>query len=156
MIGGGDTALDDALYLSEICQKVYLIHRRNTFRGAAVTLSALRQKENVAIITNAQAASIQGTEHVTGITLESGTQLCVDAVFIAVGMRPQTETVKEVAALDAHGYIVADETGVTGVPGFFAAGDVRTKTLRQVVTAAADGANAAYSALEYLRKGVFR
>lgn len=152
VIGGGDTAMDDALYLSELCETVYLIHRRSEFRGMADTLSRIQEKENIKLVTNAQIASVQGEGRVTGVVLKDGQEISVDGVFIAVGMQPQTEAVKEVVHLDDHGYIVADETGITDAKGFFVAGDVRTKVLRQVVTAVSDGANAAFSAGEYLRK----
>ncbi len=149
--GGGDTALDDALYLSELCEKVYLVHRRDKFRGAAATLEKLQQKENVEIITSAVIKEILGDKRVQSVALADGRCLAVSGIFIAVGMIPETECVKEIVALDESGYIVADETGRTNKDGFFAAGDVRTKQLRQVITAVSDGANAAISAAEYLR-----
>lgn len=149
--GGGNTALDDALYLSELCEKVYLIHRREEFRGAAATLGKLRDRKNVEILAPAAIAQVNGENKVSGITLADGTVLAVQGLFIAVGMLPQTEPAAKLVALDDAGYIRADETGRTSLPGFFAAGDVRAKQLRQVVTAAADGANAAVSAAEYLR-----
>lgn len=149
--GGGDTALDDALYLSELCEKVYLVHRRDEFRGAAATLEKLREKKNVKIITSAVIKEISGEKRVQSVALADGRCLAVSGVFIAVGMIPETECVKGLVKLDGSGYIVADETGRTDKNGFFAAGDVRTKQLRQVITAVSDGANAAISAAEYLR-----
>jgi thioredoxin reductase (NADPH) len=150
VIGGGDTAMDDALYLAELCEKVYLIHRRNEFRGSAGTLQKIRQKENIELVTEAKIKQINGDTKVTGLLLEDGRSIEADGVFIAVGMIPQTEEIKEVVLLDENGYVIADETGKTQTEGFFVAGDVRTKALRQVVTAVSDGANAATSAAEWL------
>ncbi len=150
VIGGGDTALDDALYLADLCSKVYLVHRRNEFRGSAKTVEKLREKENVEFVLEAKPAAVIGTDRVQELQLEDGKKLNVDGIFVAVGMIPMTTPVKEVVNLDAAGYIVADETGKTSAKGFFVAGDVRTKALRQVVTAVADGANAAASVKLYL------
>ncbi|MCM1167310.1 MAG: FAD-dependent oxidoreductase [Lachnospiraceae bacterium] len=151
VIGGGDTALDDALYLSELAEKVYLIHRRNEFRGSEKSVSKIRSKENIEIITPANVLEIIGKNRVNSIKLDNGRELPLDGIFIAVGMSPATDLVKNIVELDGGGYIRADETGITNAPGFFAAGDVRTKKLRQVVTAVSDGANAAFSAIEYLK-----
>ena len=150
VIGGGNSALDDALLLSEICNKVYLIHRRAEFRGDASTLAKLEQKENVEIIRNAKVQEITGNGKAEILLLDTGTALDIQGVFVAIGMIPQTEAVKNLVALDESGYIKAGEDGVTSVPGFFVAGDVRTKELRQIITAAADGANAANSAIQYI------
>ena len=149
--GGGDTALDDALYLSEMCSKVYLIHRREEFRGAKATLLKLREKENVTILAPAVINEVKGENKVSGIVLSDGSEIECQGLFVAVGMEPQTELLKGFVTLDKTGYVVADEPGKTSVDGFFVAGDVRAKALRQVVTAAADGANAAVFAAEYLR-----
>ena len=149
VVGGGDTALDDAKYLSDLCEKVYLVHRRDAFRGSQKTLAQLREKENVEIITNAQIAKIEGEKKVSTVFLDNGRKLDVAGVFVAIGMIPQTKIVEELVELE-NGYIKADETGKTTLSGFFVAGDVRTKLLRQVVTAVSDGANAAISALSYL------
>lgn len=151
VVGGGDTAMDDALYLSDLCRKVYLVHRRKEFRGLAGTLEKIRQKDNIEIITEAKPKEIAGESKVSEVVLEDGRKMSVDGVFIAVGMEPQTEEIKEVVALDKNGYVIADETGKTSAAGFFVAGDVRTKMLRQVVTAVSDGANAATMAGEYIR-----
>ena len=150
VIGGGNRALDDALLLSDICKKVYLIHRRNEFRGNQSTLARLEKKENVEIIRNANVKEITGTKKVENILLDTGKSLDVQGVFVAVGMIPQTESLKDFVELDKSGYIKADEDGITSKAGFFAAGDVRTKKLRQIITAAADGANAADSAIHYI------
>ena len=151
VIGGGDTALDDAMYLSDICEKVYLVHRREFFRGSASTLDKLKQKENVEIIVNARVEEITGDKKIDGIILDNKTKLNISGLFAAVGMIPQTERLKEFGVLDESNYVKASEDTKTTVNGLFAAGDVRTKQLRQVVTAAADGANAIYSVMEYLR-----
>lgn len=151
VIGGGDTALDDAVYLSDISSRVYMVHRRNEFRGAAKTVEILKQKKNVEFVLEAKPAQIKGTDRVQELQLEDGRSLAVDGVFIAAGMIPVTDVVKDVVELDGNGYIVADETGKTSADGFFAAGDVRTKALRQVVTAVSDGANAATMAEQYIR-----
>lgn len=150
VIGGGNSALDDALLLSDICKKVYLIHRRNEFRGNRSTLARLEKKENVEIIRNAKVQEITGNGKAEILLLDTGAALNIQGVFVAIGMIPQTEAVKSLVALDESGYIKAGEDGVTSVPGFFVAGDVRTKELRQIITAAADGANAANSAIQYI------
>ena len=152
VVGGGDTALDDALYLSDICTRVYLVHRRDEFRGSARTLQKIREKENITVITNAVITAVSGEKKVEEVTLNNGTKLKTDGVFVAVGMIPHTEHLKDFLELDTQGYVVADETGKTSQDGFFVAGDVRTKHLRQVITAVADGANAAVSASEYIRQ----
>jgi thioredoxin reductase (NADPH) len=151
VVGGGDTALDDALYLSDIANKVYIIHRRNEFRGSAKTVEKLLAKDNVECVLEAKPVEIQGQDKVCAIQLEDGRKLDVDGVFIAVGMIPITDAIKEIVEVDKTGYVVADETGVTSAQGFFVAGDVRTKALRQVVTAVSDGANAATSAEMYIK-----
>ena len=151
VVGGGDTALDDALYLAEIAKHVYIIHRRNEFRGAQKLVTALQQKENVSFVLNANVTEIKGENTVTEVVLDNGETIATDAVFVAIGMEPKTELVKDLLTLDADGYVIADETGKTEQAGFFVAGDVRTKALRQVVTAVADGANAATSASQYLK-----
>ena len=150
VIGGGNSALDDALLLSEICNKVYLIHRRAEFRGDASTLAKLEQKENVEIIRNAKVQEITGDGKAEILLLDTGAALNIQGVFVAIGMIPQTEAVKNLVELDESGYIKAGEDGITSEPGFFVAGDVRTKELRQIITAAADGANAANSAIQYI------
>ncbi len=150
VIGGGNSALDDALLLSEGCKNVYLIHRRDEFRGDAATLEKLEEKENVEITRKANVAEITGDGKVESLLLDTGAKLNVQGIFVAVGMIPQTAPVKDLVALDESGYIKAGEDGITSEPGFYVAGDVRTKELRQIITAAADGANAANSAIQYI------
>lgn len=150
VIGGGDTALDDALYLSQICEKVYLIHRRKEFRGNAGTVKKVKAADNIEILTDARVQEILGEQKVEALVLEDGRKLEVSGVFAAVGMEPATALLQGVAALDESGYVVAGEQGITSAEGMFVAGDVRTKALRQVITAAADGANAATAAEHYI------
>lgn len=150
VVGGGNTAMDDALYLSNFCRKVYLIHRRDEFRGSRATLEKIQERDNIALVTKAKVAEIQGEDKVAALQLEDGRRLEVSGVFIAVGMMPLTDVLQGVVELDDSGYIIAEESGISSAPGFFVAGDVRTKELRQVVTAVSDGANAAMSAEKYL------
>ena len=152
VVGGGDTALDDALYLSKLAEKVYVVHRRDEFRGSPATVAKLKEAANVELVLSAVPERVEGTDFVTGLVLKDGRTLEVDGVFIAVGMIPLNKAVEGSVELDDAGYIKADETCVTSAEGFFAAGDVRTKALRQVVTAVADGAFAVTSAEEYIRK----
>ena len=151
VIGGGDTALDDALYLSDIAAKVYLIHRRNEFRGSPKTVEKVLAKANIETVLEASVAEIIGDDRIEAVRLNNGKTLAVDGVFVAIGMTPKTELLKGIVGLDEYGYAVADESGITSAPGLFVAGDVRTKRLRQVVTAVSDGANAAVSAIDYLK-----
>lgn len=150
VIGGGDTALDDALYLSRIGRKVYLLHRRDRFRGSAQTEELVRDTSNIELVLNASVAEICGEQKVKEIVLQDGKRIPVDGVFLAIGQEPQTKLLEKFTRIDAHGYVIAGEDGKTDSPGLFVAGDVREKPLRQVVTAVSDGANAAYSAYNYL------
>lgn len=151
--GGGDTALDDTLYLSSICEKVYLIHRREQFRGAERTLQKIKERDNVEILQNIQVTAVCGDKKLEQIRLSDGRLLKVSGLFIAIGSHPQTELLKGLVTLDSFGYVEAEESGVTGQAGLFVAGDVRSKRLRQVVTAVADGANAATAAIDYIQQG---
>lgn len=151
VLGGGDTAVDDAIYLAGLAEQVYVIHRRKQFRAAAATVEKLKEKENVMFLLEHQVKAVTGTEKVTGVVLEDGTSIAVDGVFVAYGSVPQTALLSDLAALDAAGYVKAEETGETSVKGLYVAGDVRTKKLRQVVTAVSDGANAATAVVEYLK-----
>jgi len=151
VVGGGNAALEDTLYLSGLCRKVYLIHRREEFRGFADTVKQIREKSNIEIITPHRLTAVEGTKMAEAVILEDGTRLAVRGVFVSVGMKPATELLRGIVQLDETGYIIADESCVTSEEGIFAAGDVRRKNLRQVVTAVADGANAAMSAAEYIK-----
>lgn len=155
VIGGGDVAVEDAVYLAGICRKVYLIHRRDSLRAAKILQKKLFSCENVEIVWDSTLQKINGSDLVEGITIrdirEDGLrELAVEGVFIAVGMNPNTEAYRETVACDEKGYIIAGEDCVTNVPGIFAAGDIRTKALRQIVTAVSDGACAVSSAERYL------
>ena len=150
VIGGGDTALSDALYLSKTAEKVYVVHRRNKFRANASLVKKAEEAANIEFVLEAVPTEIIGAESVTGIKYtRNGTEktLGTDGVFAAVGSLPNTSLLKGTADLDERGYVIADESCITSAEGLFAAGDVRTKAVRQVITAAADGANAAVSAL---------
>lgn len=155
VVGGGDVALEDAIFLARLCKKVYVIHRRNEFRGAKSLQEALFQLPNVEILWDSVVTSIHGEDEVEGITVEnclngSKERYDVDGIFIAVGIRPVSEVFDGLAERDKAGYLIAGEDTKTSTPGVFAAGDVRTKPLRQIVTAVADGANAVYAVQEYL------
>ena len=156
VVGGGNTALEDALYLSGLADRVYLIHRRNDFRASAIYRDAIAKTENVACILASTVTTLESKDgRLTSITLTSTedattTALAVDALFVSIGRIPNTAPVQGLVALDESGYVIADETTRTSVPGVFAIGDIRQKPLRQVVTAAADGAVAAHFAEQYL------
>lgn len=155
VVGGGDTALGDALYLSKIAQKVYLIHRRDSFRGNMALQELVKKTPNIEIIMNAVPVEISGEKRVEELEISvSGEtrRLAVNGVFVAIGSVPNTGILKGICRLDQNGYVIAGEDGVTSAPGIFAAGDVRTKALRQVVTAVSDGANCVLSAENYIRK----
>lgn len=154
VIGGGDVAVEDAIFLARFCKKVYLVHRRDELRAAKSLQDQLFALPNVEMIWNSTVNEIQGKEAVTGISLhnrEDGTDtvVSVDGVFIAVGITPNSDAFTGLVEADRSGYLKAGEDCVTSVPGIFAAGDVRTKKLRQIVTAVADGANAVASVQEY-------
>lgn len=155
VIGGGDVALEDALFLARACSKVYLIHRRDEFRGAKVLQERVFQTPNIEVIWDTVAESINGTEKVESLLLynrkkEEHTTLMVSGVFIAVGIQPNSELFRNQVAMDEGAYLIAGEECRTDCDGIFAAGDVRTKQLRQVITAASDGANAITSVERYL------
>lgn len=145
VIGGGDVAVEDALFLARLCKKVYLVHRREEFRAAKTLVKRLRACENVEFVLNAVPVRIEGNGQVERLWVkqaEEEKELSVSGVFVAVGMIPNTELLKGLVSLDTAGYVIAGEDCKTDVPGIFAAGDLRTKPLRQVITAAADGATA--------------
>lgn len=152
VIGGGDTALDDALYLADIAEQVYLVHRRMQFRGAESTVEAIKKKKNIDLLLETQVEAFLGEKKLSGIQLSNGEILEVDGAFVAIGSTPQSNLVRDLVDVSQQGYILADESGITKAAGLFAAGDVREKKLRQVVTAVSDGANAATSAAEYLKR----
>lgn len=156
--GGGNTAVEDAIYLSKLCKKVYLIHRRDSLRASAVYHKTL-EEAGVEILWNSRVTALRKEKRLTGIELENvltgeKSQLACDGLFVAVGRVPDTALFSGQVETDKDGYLTADESCRTSVPGVFAAGDVRTKALRQVVTAAADGAVAAHFAERYLVKSL--
>ncbi len=152
VVGGGDTALTDALYLSRILKEVTIVHRRDEFRAQKVLQNRVREKDNINIVLNDTVDEILGDgEKVTAVKLKSGKLIDTDSVFIFVGMNANSELFKSICTLQ-NGYILTDDKMATATPGLFAAGDVRTTNLRQVVTAAADGALASQSAAEYIMK----
>ncbi|MBQ8184160.1 MAG: thioredoxin-disulfide reductase [Lachnospiraceae bacterium] len=155
VVGGGNTAASDALQLSRICGKVILIHRRDTLRATKIYHEPLLKAENIEFRWNSTVSEFLFDKKLTGLKLQDvnmglETTLDCDGVFISVGRKPATGLVKDQLELDTYGYIVADESTRTSLPGVFAVGDVRTKALRQIVTAVADGAVAAHYAEEYL------
>lgn len=155
VIGGGSTALQDAEFLSNYCRKVYLIHRRDEFRGEDSIVKRLQGKENVEFILSATVKEIIGDQAVERLIVNSKKsgkefKLDVSGVFIAVGQMPKNEIFADVVKLDADGFILAAEDCITSRPGIFAAGDCRTKEVRQLTTAAADGAVAALAACKYI------
>lgn len=153
VIGGGDTALGDALYLSKLAKTVYLIHRRDEFRANKTLQKQVSETENIIPILGAVLTEVTGEAKADGLNYTQNNEekhLNVDGIFAAIGSVPGTAPLKGVCELDASGYVAAGEDCVTSAPGIFAAGDVRTTPLRQVITAAADGANAVYSAEKYL------
>jgi thioredoxin reductase (NADPH) len=153
VIGGGNTAVGDALYLANLCERVYLIHRRDAFRAGKILSDALSSKENISLVMNAVPTEII-TDGGFGITVKKRggeeEKISCDGIFVSIGREPSTSLFAGEIQLDESGYIVAGEDTKTSIPGVFAAGDVRTKELRQVITAASDGATAAHMAGEYL------
>lgn len=150
VVGGGDVALEDALYLSRFCTKVHLIHRRDEFRGAMVLQNHVKAVDNIDIIYDTVVESINGEDsvnslHIKNVKTGEERDLAVEGVFIAVGTEPNAAKIEGLPELDSRGYIIAGENCETSKAGIYAAGDVRTKQLRQVITATADGANAIFS-----------
>lgn len=155
VIGGGNSAVSDALYLSRLAKKVYVIHRRDTLRAERVYHEPLMKAENVEFIWNSVATEFIADERVKGLKVKNvqtgkTAEIFCNGVFVSIGRKPATDFLKDAVQLDSNGYIVADETTQTSVDGVFAAGDIRTKALRQIVTAAADGATAVHFAEKYL------
>lgn len=158
IVGGGNTAAADAMLLSRICRKVILVHRRDTLRATKIYHEPLMKAENVEFRWNSVVEELLGQEKITGVRLKDVhtgeiSQVDCEGVFVSVGRKPATELLQGQITLDAAGYVVADESTRTNIPGVYAVGDVRTKVLRQVVTAVADGATAVHYAEEYLAGG---
>ncbi|MBO6232220.1 MAG: FAD-dependent oxidoreductase [Ruminiclostridium sp.] len=154
VVGGGNTALEDALYLADLAETVYVIHRRDAFRGDESTVSALKQRDNVKFVYNSTITKLNADKRLTSIEVtdkDGGVStLEVNGLFVAVGRIPENQNFAEIIKLDDAGYVAAGEDCITNAPGIFAAGDNRTKSVRQLVTAAADGAVAATEAVRYI------
>ena len=158
VVGGGNSAAADAMLLSRIAKKVILVHRRDTLRATKVYHAPLMEAENIEFFWNSTVTELLHADKLTGVKLKDvntgqETVIPCDGVFISVGRKPATELVAGQLELDRSGYIIADETTKTSLPGVYAVGDVRTKPLRQVVTAVADGATAVHMAEAYLAGG---
>ncbi len=159
VFGGGDTAFEDALYLSNLCEKVYLIHRRDAFRAAASSVKRAEACGNIEFVKNAIVVELKGEKSLSGLTVQdvrTGETRTIDVagLFVAIGRVPETAAFRGVVELDGAGYVIAGEDTRTSAAGVFAAGDVRTKPMRQIVTACADGAVAAKAAEEYVGNAV--
>ena len=158
VVGGGDVALEDALYLSNIADKVYLIHRRDELRGAKVLQDKVFAVDNIKFVPDTVVTSINGSDGLVSsidtknVKTNMEENILVNGIFIAVGMKPNVSYINEMVQLDKVGYVMASEDGITSKKGIFVAGDVRTKVLRQVITAVSDGANAVASVEKYLRE----
>lgn len=158
VVGGGNTAVADVLFLSTICEKVYLIHRRDSLRASRVYLDPLQETKNVEFVWDSEVTELLQEEKITGVRVRNKKDgarrdLACDGVFVAIGYLPNSELYKGQVETDEAGYVAADETTRTNLPGVYAVGDLRAKPLRQIVTAAADGAVAAHFAEEYLLRG---
>ena len=159
VVGGGDTAVRDALLLSNTCVEVYIIHRRDGFRAEAANVDALKAKANVHLVLNSRVTALLGDDELTGVEVEDlttgdKTVLNVDGLFVAIGHESDNAPFKAVAETDAAGWFTAGERCITGTPGIFVAGDCRAKAVKQLITAAGDGAAAATAACEYLNKRI--
>ena len=154
VVGGGNTALEDTLYLSDIASKVYLIHRRNQFRGEESTINLLKEKKNVEFIYNSNVTKLNAQDKLESIEVTnsdgSKRNINVDALFVAIGRSPENQNFAKIINLDKSGYIIADENCHTNVDGIFVAGDNRSKEVRQLVTATSDGAIASIEAIKYI------
>lgn len=154
VVGGGDVAVEDAIFLAGICKKVYLLHRRDSLRAADSLQKKLMALSNVEILWNNEVLKIQGEDMVEALTIVNNQtkeeqMLEVNGIFIAVGILPNTKNFQGLVDMDEKGYILADESCATSIPGIFAAGDIRKKALRQIITAVSDGANAIHSVQNY-------
>ena len=155
IVGGGNTAVADAIFLAKICKKVYLVHRRDELRASKTYMESLEKTENIEFVWSSEVVEILAEEFVTGVKVKSRKDdsvrmVACDGIFVAIGNVPNTELIKGQVELDEAGYVPADETTRTNIPGVFAVGDMRNKPLRQIVTAVADGAVASKYAEEYI------
>ena len=155
IVGGGNTAVADAIFLAKICKKVCLVHRRDELRASKTYMDALEKTENIEFIWSSEVVEIVAETFVTGVKVKSRKddsirEVACDGIFVAIGNIPNTDLIKGQVELDEAGYVLADETTRTNIPGVFAVGDMRQKPLRQIVTAVADGAVASKFAEEYI------
>ncbi|MCR5104701.1 MAG: thioredoxin-disulfide reductase [Eubacterium sp.] len=153
--GGGNTALEDALFLTNYCNKVYIIHRRDEFRGEPKNLEAVKNKENIEFILNSTVTDLKGDKKLEAVIVKDKNtgverEIAVQGLFIAIGQEPDNKAFEEIAELDSAGYISADESCTTKTAGIFVAGDCRTKSVRQLTTAVSDGAVAALAACSFI------
>lgn len=158
VIGGGNVAVEDAIYLANLCEKVYVVHRRDELRAEKVLQNKLLSLDNVEMVWNSNAVRIEGEKKAERLIVkdkftEEERTLDVDGIFVAVGIVPNAEPFNGIADQDQAGYFIAGEDGATSTPGIFAAGDIRAKALRQIITAAGDGANAIHAIQQYLLQG---
>ena len=157
VVGGGNTALEDALYLSNLANKVYIIHRRDEFRGEDKSVNLIKQKDNIELILNSTVTKLISDDKLTGIevTNKDGSinTINIDGLFVAIGRVPSNDYYKNIINLDDQGYVIANEDCKTNIPFIFVAGDNRTKEVRQLVTATSDGAVAATNAIKYIESG---
>ena len=155
--GGGNTALEDAEVLSDIAEKVYLVHRRDEFRADATNVKRVKAKKNVELVLDSVVTAINGERFIQGIEVENKKtsekrELKIDGLFVAIGQMPENEIFRDIVTLNKAGYVEAGEDCLTGTDGIFAAGDCRTKKVRQITTAVSDGAIAALAAIEHVNK----
>lgn len=152
VVGGGNTAITDAIYLSDIVSKVYLIHRKDSFRADETYISELKQKHNVEFVLNTHITRLYGDDILEGIELDNGLNIVLNGLFIAVGQEPKNEIFSNIINIDEKGYIISNDGVHTNIDGIYVAGDARVKELRQVVTAVSDGAIAATTAILEMKK----
>lgn len=155
IVGGGNTALEDALFLSNICNKVYMIHRKDVFRGENILIDSIKSKKNIEIVYNYKVEKIKGGDIVSNLDIKNLLDntiknISVQGIFIAIGFEPDNSMFSDLIKLDKTGYIIADESCTTNIDGVYVAGDSRTKLLRQIITAASDGAISAFQAANYV------
>lgn len=152
VVGGGNTALEDALYLSNICNKVYLIHRKNSFRADAVTIDKVLNQNNIKVLYDSIITKLNGNTNLESIEINNNETLSVNGLFIAIGKIPNLDYLNNLIETNNEGYIKSNELCHTNIEGIFVAGDIREKSLRQLVTATSDGAIAATEAIKYINK----
>ena len=156
VVGGGNTALEDALYLTDVAKKVYLIHRRDSFRAENATVDILKERNNIEFVYNSNVTKLNGDDHLESIevTDNDGNQkeIEIDGLFVAVGRIPETENFAKIIDVDKSGFIIASEDCHTNIDGIYVAGDTRVKNVRQLVTATSDGAISATEAIKYINE----